>query len=144
MYSGIAYIGGTISLTHLLWYWWHPEISLSDNTSVSNLWVIFLCIKYIYISRSIYINNNYFLWPLLFMIIIHVIVHVMLFSIIIISQVQCASIVNVIDVPLFTFVIMREFSLVQTPSMRIWYRRHSDAALLPPISAQWLWSGCCG
>ena len=40
--------------------------------------------------------------------------------------------------------MVHESSLVQTPSMRNWYRRRAAAALLPPISAWWLLPFCCG
>ena len=70
---------------------------------VRKLLVSFFCIKDIYLSRSIYINNNDILCPLSFMIIIDVSVHLGLLSIIIISLVQYASIIIIIDVRLVIF-----------------------------------------
>ena len=73
------------------------------NRYVRNVLVRFFCIKDIYLSFSIYVKNICLLYPLLFIIRIHVIFHLGLLSIIVISHVRYDSIIIIIDVHLVIF-----------------------------------------
>ena len=81
-------------------YW---SISECYNRYVNKLLVSFWRIKDIYLSRSIYVNNNDVLSPLSYMNRIHVSFHLGLLSIIIISHIRYASNIIIIVVHLVIF-----------------------------------------
>ena len=142
-------------INFLLWRFYQPDPyslvvmtswSLSElyNRNGRKLLVKFLCIKYIYLSRSIYVNNNYILHPLSLMIITHMSTYISLPAIIIIFKIQYASFIIIIGVHLFIFQDILWIVLGSNTINEKLIPFCAATTLLPPISTKWLLPYFCG